>query len=66
MKNRCFAIHVFWIARTIAPDLLTAWNTRIILDSASGFATTVASATIKDCLKAKVYMLMKMKKKKSG
>ena len=67
MKNRCFAIHVFWIARTIAPDLLTALNTRIILDSVSGFATTVASATMKDCLKAKIYILMKKRgQKKSG
>jgi len=67
MQNRCFAIHVFWIARTIAPGLLTALNTNIILDSASGFATTVASATMKDCLKAKIYILMKKSgQKKSG
>jgi hypothetical protein len=58
---------VFWIARTIAPGLITALNTRIILDSASGFATTVASATMKDCLKAKTYILMKKSgQKKSG
>jgi hypothetical protein len=50
---------VFWIDRTIAPGLITALNTIIILDSVSGFATTVASATIKDCLKAKIYILMK-------
>ena len=34
------------------------------MDRAIGFATTVANATMKDCLRAKTYIKMKMKKKK--
>jgi hypothetical protein len=42
-------------------DFPTALNTSIILDSVSGFATTVANAIINDYLKAKTYILMKIK-----
>jgi hypothetical protein len=61
--NRCSVTHVFWIARMNVADLVIALNTRMILDSDSGFATIAPSATINDCLKAKTYILMKIKKK---
>lgn len=63
-RNLCFVIRNLSIVKIIAMDLLTALNTRIIPDSGSGFATTVANATMKDWLKAKAYGWMKMKKKK--